>query len=59
MDDTLLLVGGNLTEACVVRNVLIWFVAVSGLNVNVGKMVVFQINEVEEWDSILRCGSAR
>lgn len=50
MDDTLILVNGDLGVASVVRNSLIWFVACPGLKVNTNKTVLFQINTVKDWE---------
>lgn len=39
---------GGLKEAKVVRNLLLWFEAVIGLKVNMGKIVLYRFNIVED-----------
>lgn len=51
--DTLAFTNGNLSEARVVKNTLLWFEACSGLKVNTTKTVLYEVNKVEELDSVL------
>lgn len=53
-DDTLICMEGDLEEAWKVRNIFLWFEAYSGLRVNTGKKVIYQVNLVDNWDSISR-----
>lgn len=52
-DDTLLMLGGSLKKAKVVRNILVWFEACSGLRVNTNKIIIYQVNLVGDWDEIV------
>lgn len=52
-DDTLLLTNGGMDEARLVKNILIWFEACSGLRVNASKTKIYQVNKVERWNEIV------
>lgn len=52
-NDTLIMCSGSHEEVKVMRNLLIWYVACSGLKVHTSKSVLYQINSVDEWDSVL------
>lgn len=52
-DDTLVFTNGNLLEARVVKNTLLWFEACSGLKVNTTRTMLYEVNKVRELDGVL------
>lgn len=52
-NDTLILVDVSLEEARRVRCILVWFKVVSDLKVNTIKTILYQVNSVDIWESIL------
>lgn len=52
-DDTLIFTNGTVSEAKVVKNILLWFEACSVLKVNTKKTVLYKVNTVDMWDEVL------
>ncbi|KAL5703068.1 hypothetical protein ACHQM5_028204 [Ranunculus cassubicifolius] len=53
-DDTLILIEGVLEDALNLKEIMGWFSAMSGLEVNYNKSVLYQINDVTDWELIVQ-----
>lgn len=52
-DDTLVMVGGSFSQACVVKDFLLRFELFSDLKVNASKTLLYEVNIVLDWELIL------
>lgn len=53
MDDTMVMVDGTFEEASLVRDLILLCEAYLGLKVNTNKSILFEVNEVNQWNEIL------
>lgn len=54
-DDTLLFIDRSANEATCLRDLLVWFKVFFRLRVNPEKSIIFKVNKVDDWESIVEC----